>query len=298
MSKITLEQWRVLHAVVDLGGFTQAAEALHKSQSSISYSVNKLQQQLGFSLLVMEGRKAILTPRGRILLERSRQLIEQEEVLDSLSSHLEADWGSRLNIQLDNNIPRSLIYRVIARFQYLYPGVSVYFNGESFRAFESSLLGDSNLLSNSVSEADALNRDVKSATNLRLTSVSKVMGDVPLLEFEWVLAVSSQHVLASSVIAAQDELIELHNIKLQDNAQNANSADSITTLVDMVRAGLGCAYLPLCEAQTWLNYGELTRVSNDRYGSFSQPLFAYVESDQAVFNVVESFLSLLKQMYK
>ena len=54
--RVTLEQWRVLQAVVDHGGFAQAAEALHKSQSSISYTVAKLQEQLGFPLLAIEGR--------------------------------------------------------------------------------------------------------------------------------------------------------------------------------------------------------------------------------------------------
>ncbi len=37
--RVTLDQWRTLQAVVDHGGFAQAAEALHRSQSSISYTV-------------------------------------------------------------------------------------------------------------------------------------------------------------------------------------------------------------------------------------------------------------------
>ena len=44
MSKITLEQWKMFAAVVDYGGFAQAAKAIHKSQSTINYAVNKLQQ--------------------------------------------------------------------------------------------------------------------------------------------------------------------------------------------------------------------------------------------------------------
>ena len=40
--RITLEQWRCLVAVVDEGGYAQAAEALNKSQSSVTYAVQKL----------------------------------------------------------------------------------------------------------------------------------------------------------------------------------------------------------------------------------------------------------------
>ena len=39
---IALDQWRALIAVVDSGGYAQAAEALHKSQSSVTYAVQKI----------------------------------------------------------------------------------------------------------------------------------------------------------------------------------------------------------------------------------------------------------------
>ena len=41
--RVTLDQWLVLQAIIDEGGFAQAANALHRSQSSISYAARKLQ---------------------------------------------------------------------------------------------------------------------------------------------------------------------------------------------------------------------------------------------------------------
>jgi len=43
MPKTSLEQWAVLAAVVDEGGYAQAAAALHRSQSAVSYAVSRLQ---------------------------------------------------------------------------------------------------------------------------------------------------------------------------------------------------------------------------------------------------------------
>ena len=43
--KTTLDQWRALQAVVDFGGYAQAAEQLFRSQSTISYTVAKLQAE-------------------------------------------------------------------------------------------------------------------------------------------------------------------------------------------------------------------------------------------------------------
>ena len=46
MNSATLEQWHLLAAVVDHGGFAQAAEHLHKSQSTVSHGVKQLQAAL------------------------------------------------------------------------------------------------------------------------------------------------------------------------------------------------------------------------------------------------------------
>jgi len=73
--RVSLEQWRVLQAVVDLGGFAQAAGYLHRSQSSVSYTVAKMQEQLGMPLLEIRGRKAVLTKTGDALLRQSRHLV-------------------------------------------------------------------------------------------------------------------------------------------------------------------------------------------------------------------------------
>ena len=44
--RISLEQWRALIAVVEAGGYAQAGKKLSKSQSSITYAVQKLPQPL------------------------------------------------------------------------------------------------------------------------------------------------------------------------------------------------------------------------------------------------------------
>jgi len=47
MLKSTLEQWRMFKAVVDAGGFNQAAALVHKSQSSVHHAVQKLENAIG-----------------------------------------------------------------------------------------------------------------------------------------------------------------------------------------------------------------------------------------------------------
>ena len=57
--RITLEQWRALVAVVDHGSYAKASEALHKSQSSVTYAVQKLESLLGVQAFEIQGRKSV-----------------------------------------------------------------------------------------------------------------------------------------------------------------------------------------------------------------------------------------------
>ena len=94
--RVTLDQWRTLQAVVDNGGFAQAAEALHRSQSSVSYTVARMQEQLGVPLLRIEGRKAVLTEAGAVLLRRSRHLLKQASQIEDLAHQLELGWEAEI----------------------------------------------------------------------------------------------------------------------------------------------------------------------------------------------------------
>lgn len=97
-SRTTLDQWITLQAVVDYGGFAQAADALHRTQSSISYTINKLEQTLGVEILSLEKRRAVLTSEGKLLLELSREITEKVISLEKEDKKL--IFNNKLNINI------------------------------------------------------------------------------------------------------------------------------------------------------------------------------------------------------
>lgn len=115
-TRTTLEQWRALQSVIDCGGFAQAAEYLHRSQSAISYSVAKLQRQLGVELLVVHGRKAQLTETGSTLLARARHMINDASELEQMASRLEAGWEGEIELVIDAAFPNNLIMQTLTIF--------------------------------------------------------------------------------------------------------------------------------------------------------------------------------------
>jgi len=121
MPKTTLDQWEVLAAIVDHGGFAQAAEHLHRSQSAISYSMSRMEEILGLPLLAIAGRKAVLTEHGKTLLERSRSVLREFESLESLARNLQKGWEAELRLVVDAAFPRAYLLGIMAELQQLCP---------------------------------------------------------------------------------------------------------------------------------------------------------------------------------
>ena len=125
LAKTSLEQWAVLAAVVDEGGFAQAATALNRSQSAVSYAVARLQEAIDIPLLVIEGRKAVLTAHGKVLLKRSRSLVSDLGTLEQLARTLRRGWEPELRLVVDAAFPRDRLLNIVAELQHLCPNTQM-----------------------------------------------------------------------------------------------------------------------------------------------------------------------------
>jgi DNA-binding transcriptional LysR family regulator len=111
-----MEQWRCLIAVVEAGGYARAAEALHKSQSSVTYAVQKLESTLQVKAFEIQGRKAKLTPTGEMLYRRARLLLEDADAIERAASRLSAGWEAEIAIAVEILFPNWLMFQCLDRF--------------------------------------------------------------------------------------------------------------------------------------------------------------------------------------
>ncbi|WP_345797388.1 LysR family transcriptional regulator [Castellaniella sp. MT123] len=113
---IPIAHWQALLAVVDHGGYAQAAEALGKSQSSVSYAVQRLEDQLGLRVFRQEGRRAVPTSAGQILLQRARLLVEHARGLESAARQLAIGREPLLRLAVDALFPEWLLLQALEAF--------------------------------------------------------------------------------------------------------------------------------------------------------------------------------------
>ena len=114
--RITLEQWQALVAVVDAGSYAKAAQMLHKSQSTVTYAVQKLESLLGVKAFEIRGRKAVLTPTGDLLQRRARTLLDEARGLEGASRRVSAGWEVEITVAADILFPYWLLLQCFDRF--------------------------------------------------------------------------------------------------------------------------------------------------------------------------------------
>ena len=114
--RISIEQWRALIAVVEAGGYAQAAAALHKTQSTLTYAVQKIERLLDLKVFEIRGRKAVLTEAGQVLYRRARTLVEEAMLLERGAEAMSRDWQPEIGLAVEIIFPTWMLIECLGEF--------------------------------------------------------------------------------------------------------------------------------------------------------------------------------------
>lgn len=238
LPKSTLEQWAVLAAVVDHGGFAQAAQALHRSQSAVSYAIARLQETLDLPLLSIEGRRSVLTPHGDSLLRRARALLSEMETLELLARSLKAGWEAELRLVVDAAFPRPRLLEIVAELQQLCPSTRLQLSDAILSGAEDAIVdGDADVVI-----ANRVPTGFLGEWLVDVTFVAVAAPDHPLLRIEHPLTTAdlAQHVQA----VVRDSGVKHPRDDGWLGAERRCTLSSLEASLATVQAGLAYAWLP------------------------------------------------------
>lgn len=270
----TLEQWAVLQTVIEEGSFARAAERLHRSQSSVSYALNALQERLDMELLQIAGRKAELTEPGRQMLRQVQPLLTSFRQLESRAQGLRAGARTSLSLIVDAVFPKKLLFAALKDFQRCYPEAQVHVSEVLRSESEKSLQRK---------EADlyviALRQDAAAVGSflMNLDFVAVAPPEHPL------------HRLDGPLSAAQLEqypLVAIADRTLQRTpmwrTRSLWSFSTVEAAIEAVCHGVGYGWLPLEKIRGLLDRGELQRLPVATQQVRQTPLYL-VFNDEMLF---------------
>ena len=258
---ITIEALEMLDAIDRRGSFAKAAEELNKATSALSYLVQKLEEQLDITLFQRQGRRSVLTPAGRLLLEEGRKILTATALLTDKAKEVATGWEPRLRIALESVFNYPVFFQVVERFLQERPSLEVDIN-------ECVLSGGWEAL-----EQDRVDLIVGAPGPVPL---QKGYRAIPLGQSDLVPVIAGNHkmaALADNREALQAELPKLRRIVTHDTS-NINITRStglsqgskllyvqtIDQKVEAHLAGLGIGHLPRYRIQHHLDSGRLVEL--------------------------------------
>ncbi|MEW6484065.1 MULTISPECIES: LysR family transcriptional regulator [Tatumella] len=112
---LTLEALRVMDAIDRRGSFAAAADELGRVPSALSYTMQKLEEELDVVLFDRSGHRTKFTNVGRLLLERGRVLLEAADKLTTDAEALARGWEPHLSIVTEALVPCEHLFPLVNR---------------------------------------------------------------------------------------------------------------------------------------------------------------------------------------
>ncbi|MBG6248213.1 MULTISPECIES: LysR family transcriptional regulator [Symbiopectobacterium] len=110
---LTLEALRVMDAIDRRGSFAAAADELGRVSSALSYTMQKLEEELDVVLFDRSGHRTKFTNVGRMLLERGRILLEAADKLTTDAEALARGWETHITIVVEALIPTEKLFPLL-----------------------------------------------------------------------------------------------------------------------------------------------------------------------------------------
>lgn len=286
--KVSLEQWRVFQAIIDHGGYAQAASYLHRSQSAVSYAMNRLQQQLGISLLKIEGRKALLTDSGEVLLQRSRQLLREATEIENFASHLQQDREAEIKFVVDAAFPNHILMSALADFAKNSQGTRVQLHEVVLSGASEALLQN---------EAELV---------IGIAAATTYLSD-PLIDIDFVAVAHPAHPLhqLKRKISTNDLSHHMH-VVIRDSGEHTNldvgwlssqqrwTVSSIDSALSAIEHGLGYGWLPQHRLGDALDKGQLKPLQLEQGSIYKAQLYMSYGHPQNIGTATRELAEIIK----
>ena len=249
--RTTLDEWEILQAVVQLGGFAPAAKQLNRSQSTISYAIARLQEHLGVTLFEIKGRRAHLSEQGRVLLADVEPHLAGFHQIEQRARSLASGGESEVRLSVDSIFPNDRLFTALAEFARIYPTVQPHVRQSTFLSADSEF--STHNAQFCITALQSREFFAKPILTIRMLAVAR--RDHPLHGIGRKL--SRPDLLQHILVAIQSGAPGTAKHQPHVPAQRVLHVSSIDAAIEAVRSGLCFGWLPAYRIESHLAGGEL-----------------------------------------
>ena len=247
---LTLDQLLVFHKIVQTGSFKSAAMQLHKTQPAISFSIKKLEEEMGVELFDRSSYRPSLNSYGKVLLEKSLPILQALKDLENLGQTFKQNEEPEVGISIDGIGLNNDLLKFLKNFSDQHPYTKL------------------NMCLDLLSEAER--RVIAGETDIGITHFIKEYDALEIIPFSSVsmVPVINKDLYKKKKIKEQKDLIDIEQIVISDKNPNGASFGLLDNgkkwrVLDnnfkrqIILSGLGWGHLPLSSIERELKEKKL-----------------------------------------
>lgn len=287
--------------IVEEGSFINAASVLGYTQSTITFQIRQLEQELDTTLFEKIGRKMVLTQEGNNLLPHVLETIESYEKLKNLGKDY-SQMNGELNIILSETIFCYKMQKVISEFHKLAPNIKLKMRSLSCHNTKQALIegsADIGICYDETEDDDRL--IIKSLGNCKMALVAS---DELVQEkgYDTLDFTKKDICVDTSFITDEpdgtfrlnfEEYVKARSITLQPTIELWSTA----TIKSMVLANAGVAYLPEFVVQEELKNHSMIELKHEISYEKIRAIYCY-HKNKYITPQMELLMKLLEEHVK
>ncbi|MCC4272568.1 LysR family transcriptional regulator [Marinobacter nauticus] len=285
----------IMRAVERQGSLTAAAEQLHLTQSALSHAIRKLEQQLGTSVWLREGRQLRLTRAGHQLLALANRLLPQFEHAEMQIHQIAQGQRGSLRVGMECHPCYQWLLKVVGPYLQQWPDVDVDVKQEFQFGGMGALFGhDIDLL---------VTPDPLHKPGVRFE---------PVFDYEQVLVVSEDHSLADEkwvephqleketlitypVAVERLDIFTRFFLPAHTAPARHKTIETTDIMLQMVAAGRGVSALPRWLVDDYARNMPIRALKLGQQGMPKQIFLGFRERDEAV-DYLNAFVKLARSI--
>lgn len=241
--RLSLDALETLAAIAEAGNFVRAAERLHRVPSALTYTINKLESDLGVPLFDRSGKRPELTAAGRELVQQGRELLRQAESLETRVKRVAQGWEPQLTIAVDEVLPLDRLFDFVAEFDALVCGTRIRLSQEVLSGTWDALIDRRADLAVAAPGDPPAGFELSSEPIGDIRFVYAVAPIHPLAEAEEPIPARKLAGYRAVVAADSARRLPARSLGVQPN-QDTLIVPTLAAKLEAQRRGLGVGYLP------------------------------------------------------
>ncbi|MBI9011016.1 MAG: LysR family transcriptional regulator [Clostridiales bacterium] len=283
-----IENYKTFLVLTKTMNFSKTADYMNVVQSTVSARINELEKQLDVKLFTRTNRSVELTSAGQSLISYAKKMIELEkETIRKVQLHNK--FKDCLSIGIPNSVFRERMSPLIYEFYHKYPEFSL----------------DLRFSKTSEQLKMLLENDLDIGFVSRVPSTRKLKVS-PCFDYSWILVCRSDYDIPNKI--KRSELLN-HDIVYNNQNEEYNewlsqvlpcdfiprmNLNSTSQLIDYVKRGFGCAFLPSYAISEELINSTFKQIEITDIKANSFSIYLAINKGKEQSEVVQKFVTLIE----